>query len=348
MQETLELIYNGLTFNERRLFYSKTIMITGFKGFIGTVLSNFLIRYFDKLNLKRLLLLDNRVTKDSNDDHVYKIGFNLINGDYSLIPFITEVDYIFNLASIASPTFYRKFPLETMDANVIGLRRLLDFFTDDNKVKFLHFSTSEIYGNPHENFIPTDENYNGNVSTIGPRSCYDESKRYSETICYYYNQLFAMDISIVRPFNNYGPGLNLLDKRAPADFANNVIQNINIQIYSDGTPTRSYLYISDAIIGYIKAIQFDGFEIFNIGNDTEEITITEFASIFVKVGKKELGYSSGVTYDKSTDKEYLLHNPTRRMPKINKAREKLGFSPKVKLEEGISYYLRWAKGEESI
>lgn len=354
MKKILDLIYSGLDEKEKQNFSYKSILITGYKGFIGSVMSNFFISFKEDLKINKIFLLDisNQVDKDSknqNDfiscNNVFYHKFNVITDYYSEIPHLNEVDFVFHLASIASPTFYRRFPLETMDANVVGLRRLLDFFRKKN-VKFLHFSSSEVYGNPSADCIPTKEDYNGNVPMIGPRSCYDESKRYSETICFYYNQLYSMDITIVRPFNNYGPGMNINDKRAPADFACSIFNNTDIKIMSDGTPTRSYLFISDAIVGYLKAILFNGFEIFNIGNDSEEISISDYASIFVEIGKRSFNYNSEVQFDTSNDLNYLTHNPLRRMPDISKARKLLGFSPTVDLSSGIAYYLDWVFKEE--
>jgi UDP-glucuronate decarboxylase len=354
MKKVLDLIYSGLDEKEKQNFSYKSILITGYKGFIGSVMSDFFISFKEDLKINKIFLLDisNQVDKDSknqNDfiacNNVFYHKFNVITDYYNEIPHLNEVDFVFHLASIASPTFYRRFPLETMDANVVGLRRLLDFFRKKN-VKFLHFSSSEVYGNPSADCIPTKEDYNGNVPMIGPRSCYDESKRYSETICFYYNQLYSKDITIVRPFNNYGPGMNINDKRAPADFAFSILNNTDIKIMSDGTPTRSYLFISDAIVGYLKAILFNGFEIFNIGNDSEEISISDYASIFVEIGKRSFNYNSEVQFDTSNDLNYLTHNPLRRMPDISKARKLLGFSPTVDLSSGIAYYLDWVFKEE--
>ena len=352
MLRTLEQIHNGLSSEDKELFHGKSILITGYRGFIGSVLCSYFIQYNFDLGLNKLILLDNSSSKHSFtadldskiiDINVSVYSFDVIKDDYDSIPYLRDVDFVFHLASIASPSYYRKYPLETMDANVIGLRRLLDYLKIQSGIKFLHFSTSEVYGDPSSDSIPTSEDYNGNVSPIGPRSCYDESKRYSETICYYYNQIYYVDITVVRPFNNYGPGLNLHDKRAPADFANSIHLNEDIVLLSDGSPTRSYLFISDAIIGYIKAIHFDGFEIFNIGNDSEEISIREFALKFVDAGEKLFNYNKNLRFESSIDENYLVNNPQRRMPNIDKAREKLNFSPKINLSDGIEHYLLWTK-----
>ena len=125
-------------------------------------------------------------------------------------------------------------------------------------------------GTPSPEFIPTPENYNGNVAAIGPRACYDEAKRFGETLCYLFAKTYNLPVTIVRPFNNYGPGMRLDDKRVPADFGGAVSENRNITLLSDGTPTRTFCYVSDAIIGYLKALLYAKFEFFNIGIDKPE------------------------------------------------------------------------------
>ena len=122
-----------------------------------------------------------------------------------------------------------------MDANVIGLRKLLDYYKEKPIKSFLFFSSSEVYGDPDPNRIPLEEDYRGNVATIGPRACYDEAKRFGETMSYLFAEKYNLPIKIVRPFNNYGPGMNLNDKRVPADFAKAVFENRDIEIFSDGT-----------------------------------------------------------------------------------------------------------------
>ena len=146
------------------------------------------------------------------------------------------------MASIASPSFYRKYPIETLDANIWGLRRLLDFYCEKNIRGLAFYSSSEIYGDPTPENIPTPETYRGNVDCQGPRACYDEAKRFGETMCYLFHQKYNMPITIIRPFNNYGPGVRLNDARVLADFANAVRQNKDIVMFSDGSPTRTFCY----------------------------------------------------------------------------------------------------------
>ena len=254
--------------------------------------------------------------------------------------------YLIHAASIASPSFYRKFPLETIDANIWGLRKILDFYRERKQLKgMLFFSSSEVYGDPNSLSIPTDEEYRGNVSCYGPRACYDESKRFGETLCWVYAKQYGMPITIARPFNNFGPGMALTDKRLPADFAKNIIENKDLIIFSDGSPTRTFCYISDAIIGYLLCLTYGQYDYFNIGNDTPEISVSEFAKIFQNNGHKVFGYKGSILYQLSNDTDYMTDNPNRRCPNISKAKEKLKYLPKVNVEEGVERYLKFLKKE---
>lgn len=341
-------IYNKLSDKEKGEFHNSIIMITGCAGFLGFYLTNFFIRFKKELGINRIIGIDNfKVGKPKWINGLEEEGnLELYESDITSIEFdiiknVKEVTHIYHMASIASPIYYRMYPLETMDANVNGLRRLLDYYKNSMLKKFIYFSSSEIYGDAE--IIPTPECYNGNVSCIGPRSCYDEAKRYCETICYFYNKKFNMPIKIIRPFNNYGPGIKMNDKRVTADFANCVINNKDIIMYSDGKPTRTFCYISDAILGYLKVTAYDGFDFFNIGSDKPEITIRELAEKFEKVGKKYFNYKGQVICKKSDEEDYLTNNPNRRCPDINKARNLIGFEPVVEIEQGIKRFLEYLR-----
>ena len=252
------------------------------------------------------------------------------------------------MASIASPTFYRKYPIETLDANIWGLRKILDFYKNKSIKGLLMFSSSEVYGDPDKQNIPTSEKYFGNVSSIGPRACYDESKRFSETLCYLYAQKFGMPISMVRPFNNYGPGMSLRDKRVPADFALAIKNNKDIIIYSDGSPTRTFCYVTDAVVGYLKALTYGKFDIFNIGIDKPEISIFDLAKIYKKKGNLIFNYNKEIRLEKSKDTDYMKNNPNRRCPNIKHANKELNFNPNILIEEGVERFLSYIKSEESF
>jgi len=261
-------------------------------------------------------------------------------------------DYIIHAASIASPIYYRLHPIETMDANVNGLRILLDYCvkeqTKGNPVKgFLFYSTSEIYGDPSAQNIPTPETYRGNVSCTGPRACYDESKRYGETLCVNFAAQYNLPVKIARPFNNYGPGLKISDRRVIPDFATCIFNGKDIELLSDGSPKRTFCYIADAICGYYKIlIKGKNGNSYNIGVETPEISMLQLAQQLTDIAKEHFGYGGKVTYKTSTDKEYLTDNPNRRCPVIEKARKELGYNPSVSLKEGLTRTMLWYKDNQ--
>lgn len=266
---------------------------------------------------------------------------------------VGPTDYIVHAAGIASPIIYRARPIATMDANVNGLRLLLDRAREasetDRPVKgFLYYSSSEIYGDPYAPFIPTAEDYRGNVSCTGPRACYDESKRYGETLCVNFAQVHGVPTRMARPFNNYGPGLKITDGRVIADFARNILNGDDIVMLSDGAPTRTFCYISDAITGYYKALVRgrDG-EPYNVGVETPEISVRELAERMIVLGRELFGYKGRLVTGTSHDAQYLVDNPARRCPIISKAREQLGYNPRIVLDEGLRRSLLWYSGHRT-
>ncbi len=349
-KKDVELIYQELNVIEKEKLMNSTFLITGFAGSLGYTLLNFFNEFSEELKIKKVYGVDNYVFgRPEWIDEVSKNPiFDLKNLDITNceLDFLSEVDYIFHMASLASPVYYRKFPIETIDADVLGLRRLLDYYKEKDIKGFLFYSTSEIYGDPIEGQVPTSESYWGNVNTCGPRACYDESKRFGETLCYNFYNKFNMPIRIVRPFNNYGPGMRLNDQRVVADFAKAVVENKDIILYSNGKATRTFDYIPDATVGYLKCILHDEFDIFNIGSDEREITILELADIYKSIGKELVSYSGQIKFEVHEDKEYLTDNPQRRCPNIEKARKILGFEPKMKLEDGIKRYLQFVIDNE--
>lgn len=350
----LDYIYGELSDEDREKFSESNILITGACGFVGYYMVNFLAEFASSLKIKDILVLDNFVLGRPGwiDGLSKKYGFVRVN-DFDVskdkldaISGIRKYDSIIHMASIASPIYYRKSPLKTIDANVWGLRNILDFFSNDNVRGFLNFSSSEVYGDPDSNKVPIEEEYRGNVQINGPRACYDEAKRFGETLCYVFNREFGMNIVSVRPFNNYGPGLRLTDARAPADFANSVLNGRDIEIFSDGLSTRTFTYIADAIVGYLKALYYGKFDYFNIGMDRPEITIRRLAEIYAGSGKRVFGRDTKIAYSSSKDSAYLKDNPVRRCPEITKAREKLGFSPKIDVTEGVEKFLTYLREEK--
>ena len=261
-------------------------------------------------------------------------------------------DYVIHAASIASPIFYRKYPIETMDANVNGLRILLEYALGEKRAGrpldgFLFYSTSEIYGDPTPEDIPTPETYRGNVSCTGPRACYDESKRYGETLCVNFAEQHGLQITIARPFNNYGPGLKITDRRVLPDFARDVFAGRDIVLLSDGSPTRTFCYISDSVTGYFKVlVRGRAGESYNIGTDAEEVPMLRLAEEVVRISSDKFGYTGKVVREVSSDVHYLTDNPNRRCPVITKAREELGYDPKVGFESGLERAMIWYSGNQ--
>lgn len=263
-------------------------------------------------------------------------------------------DWVIHAASIASPTFYRRHPIETMDANVNGLRNLLEYGRrrqeSGRPVKgFLFLSTSEVYGDPTADAIPTPETYRGNVSFTGPRACYDESKRYGETLCVNFARVYRLPVKIARPFNNYGPGLEITDRRVIPDFARDLLSGADLGILSSGAPTRTFCYVADAVVGYYKVLVNGRIgEPYNIGTERPEISISDLADMMVSNAREVLGYQGSVVHREGDDPDYLTDNPQRRCPLITKARDELAFDPQVTLDDGLMRSLLWYRDNARI
>lgn len=334
-------------------FQDATVVVTGCAGFLGFYVLQYLVGKARDLGLRKVIGLDtflldkpawlNRLAADF--PAVLDLRpFDIARDDVSQIPAAKDATHVIHMASIASPTFYRRYPVETIDANIWGLRQLLDVYKQSKSLRgFLFFSSSEIYGDPPPEAIPTDEEYRGNVSAVGPRACYDESKRFGETLCYVFAKTHGMPITVARPFNNYGPGMRLGDRRLPADFAACVLENRDIVILSDGSPTRTFCYIADAVTGYLQCLLHGTFDCFNIGIERPEIKVRELAEIYRRAGRDIFGYGGLVQYERSNDADYLTDNPNRRCPVIRKAREMLGYNPRILVEEGVQRYLTFLK-----
>ena len=258
-----------------------------------------------------------------------------------------DYSFIVHAAGIASPIYYRKYPIETMDANINGLRSLLDYARaqKDSAVPvegFLFFSSSEIYGDPSPENIPTPEDYRGLVSCTGPRACYDESKRYGETLCVNFAQQYDLPVRCARPFNNYGPGLKITDRRVLPDLARDVLDGRDVVLLSDGSPRRTFCYSADAIVGYYKVlVKGRPGEAYNVGVEGPEISMLELAERVVAIGQELFGYSGRIARGESAEKDYLVDNPNRRCPVIRKAREELGYDPSVGIDEGLRRAMIW-------
>lgn len=256
-------------------------------------------------------------------------------------------DYIVHAAGIASPMYYRAQPLKCIDANINGLRNLLEYCVQQRAAgtpvrAMLFYSSSEIYGDPDAAAIPTPETYRGNVSCTGPRACYDESKRFGETLCVTFARQEGVPVKMARPFNNYGPGLKITDGRVLPDFARDVLAGRDMVMLSDGSPTRTFCYATDAITGYYKVLaRGHTGDAYNVGIDRPEISIARLAELVRGSARDLFGYGGKVVLGKAQESDYLVDNPNRRCPIIDKAREHLGFDPKVLVDEGVRRTLNW-------
>jgi nucleoside-diphosphate-sugar epimerase len=335
----------------------KKLLITGGAGFLGY----YLVQAIDHWNREfagrgkiDLTVYDNLIRGLPNwmADLKHRQALKLVIHNIAR-PLPADMDddfsFIIHAASIASPTYYRKYPIETMDANVNGLRLLLDYILAQKHrgmvpSGFLFYSSSEVYGDPEAAAIPTAEAYYGRVSFTGPRACYDESKRYGETLCANFARVHELPIRIARPFNNYGPGLKITDRRVIPDFVRNVLVGEDIALFSDGSPTRTFCYVADAVVGYYKVLVRGGCgEAYNIGTETPEISMAELARRVAATAKDLLGYKGAVKLAASEETDYLIDNPNRRCPRVDKARAQLGYEPRVDIDEGLRRSLIWYK-----
>lgn len=326
------------------------LLIVGGGGFVGYYLINSILRWNQESSVDpiRVTVFDSWIRGRPAwlSRHLDDPSLEVETVDITLpvAPRPESFQWIAHAASIASPIYYRKHPIETMDANVNGLRHLLELaLAQSGDLRgFLFFSTSEIYGDPPPEAIPTPETFRGYVSCTGPRACYDESKRYGETLSVNFADVHGLPVKTVRPFNNYGPGLKLSDGRVIPDFCSDVLANRDINLLSSGSPTRTFCYIADAVVGYLKAlVKGRTGEAYNIGTEEPEISMSELASLLVSVAEKHLGYQRQVVRATSNDPEYLTDNPNRRRPSIDKARSELGYQPEVAIEDGLLRTLLW-------
>lgn len=313
----------------------KTILVAGGAGFLASYLVDALARANEAALDDPCLVVcvDNYVTGVSNRlAHLDgRPDVEFVRADVTSVSVDRPVDYIVHGASIASPAWYRRHPLETIDANVAGTRRLLDLARDHDVEGFLYLSSSEIYGDPPPEHVPTNEEYWGNVSPTGPRAPYDESKRLAETLCMTYHRLYGVPIKIVRPFNVYGPGLRLDDGRIVPDLVRDALEGRSVTLHSDGNATRSFCYVADfAAAALLLLVHGRAGEAYNVGND-EEVSIREVAELVASLA----GDGLEVLYVPSDDPDYLTDNPGRRCPDLRKTTSTIDWSPMVPLREGL-------------
>ena len=345
IQEDIRAIASELKEAAARL-NGKTLLISGGAGFLG----RYLVSTLDYLNRNVLIHPCKIIVADTfisgQRDAVPKSEhITLLKQDVSK-PFNIEgpVDFILHAASIASPVFYNKFRVETIDAGVLGTKNLLELAREKNTESFLFFSSSEVYGNPDSAHIPTKEEYNGNVSCIGPRACYDEPKRLGETLCMTYADVYNLPVRIVRPFNIFGPGMRLDDGRVVSNFVVSAMKGEKIPIYGDGFNTRTFCYIADAITAfYLILLSDQNREVFNVGSDEQELSMKHLADIIIGLVQNDDAHAhfvegANVMYQTKVD-------PQRRCPDLTKIRTKVGYKPRTTLVSGLRRFIAWAREE---
>jgi len=300
-------------------------IVTGGAGFIGSHLCERLIEAGHEV-----ICVDNFLTGNAkNVEHLKgETRFRLVEHDINLplegVAALGGIDRIYHLACPASPVDYREIPLQTLWVNAAGTKNMLELAVK-NKASFLHASTSEVYGDPLQH--PQKESYWGNVNPIGERSCYNEGKRYAESMCMAYRKAFGLTLKIVRIFNTFGPRMRRNDGRVIPEFINRAMAGEPIRVNGDGLQTRSFCYIDDMVDGIIAAMEtpddFTG--PVNLGNP-EEISMMELA-------KKIIALTGSAS--KTGNAEMPQDDPQKRQPDITLARATFGFAPKVGLEDGL-------------
>jgi dTDP-glucose 4,6-dehydratase len=298
------------------------VLITGGAGFLGSHLCD---RFLEEGH--DVVAMDNLIT--GNPDNIaHLIGhpkFEFINHNVSNYIYVAgPIDAVLHFASPASPIDYLKYPIQTLKVGAMGTHNTLGL-AKHKEAKFLLASTSEIYGDPLEH--PQKETYAGNVDPIGPRGVYDEAKRYAEALTMAYHRVHDLDTRIVRIFNTYGPRMRLDDGRVVPNFIGQSLRGEPLTIYGDGSQTRSFQYVSDLIEGLYRLLQSDYTDPINIGT-TDEISVLDFAHIVNEVAENK----AGIIYEGDMR---IKGDPQTRQPDISRAKEILGWEPKVELRDGL-------------
>ncbi len=303
----------------------KVSVVTGAAGFIGSHLCDYLL---DEGH--RVIALDNLNTGTlRNLEHIQSPDFVYMNVDITeFIDIPGDVDYVFHLASPASPIDYLQMALHTLKVGAVGTRNAIGL-AKWKRARFLLTSTSEVYGDPEVH--PQKEDYWGHVNPIGPRSVYDEAKRYAETTTMAYRREQGVDTRIVRLFNTYGPRMRPYDGRAVPTFIRQALGDKHLTVFGDGSQTRSFCYVSDLVDGIYRVMMSDYFLPINLGNPGE-YTIKELAEMIIEM----TGSASEIIYQAlPTD------DPKRRRPDISLAKETIGWEPTVHVRDGLESTIGW-------
>lgn len=345
MQSDIDEIISNMPISSLKEFGGKHVLLTGGRGFLGRYFTS-VFKTLNETLLKNspviMTVMDNLISSGPEGSKITKIeNFKFIEHNcINPLPDIGKVDFIIHAAGIASPAHYRKFPLETLEVATIGLKNSLELAKLNPNCRITFFSSSEIYGDPDIKHIPTMESYRGNVACLGPRACYDMSKRLGETMVQIYQQQYGVHGTIIRPFNVYGPGMQKTDYRVIPNFGSRIIEGKPLQIYGHGDQTRTFCYVTDAIGGFLKVLM-DGVpgEPYNIGNPSPEISIKDLAHEVAKsLGRTEIKFDI-IDYPDT----YPADEPNRRCPDITKALQQLGFAPRITLQDGLRRFFNWSE-----
>jgi dTDP-glucose 4,6-dehydratase len=296
------------------------ILVTGGAGFLGSFLCESLLA-----DGHEVIAMDNQVSGRAQnlEDVFYHDRFTYHEHDVTEFIHISgNLDWVCHLASLASPVFYREHPIKTLKVGALGTHKTLGLAREKD-AKYLFTSTSEVYGDPEVN--PQPEDYRGNVDPYGPRSCYDESKRYGEGMVRAYRDEHDLDVRVARIFNTYGPRMRIDDGRAIPTFVRQALAGEDLTVHGDGNQTRSFCYVSDLINGLRMLMDSNVQTPVNLGN-ADERTILDLAETIVQLTNSD----SGIVYESRPPQD-----PEVRRPDLNKARTEIGWEPKVSLEEGL-------------
>jgi len=302
------------------------VLVTGGAGFLGSHLCE---RLLDDGH--EVIAIDSLITgqTDNLDGIFYHDRFTFYEHDVTeFVHTPGELDWVVHLASLASPVFYNQNPIKTLKVGALGTHNTLGLAREKD-ADYLFASTSEVYGDPEVN--PQPEDYRGNVDSFGPRSCYNESKRYGEAIVRAYMNKHDMDIRVMRIFNTYGPRMQLDDGRVVPTFVGQALRGEDLTVHGDGSQTRSFCYVSDLVDGLLRLMERDIQTPINVGNPDER-TILELAKLVIELTDSD----SDITYEPRPP-----HDPTVRKPDISKAKSELDWELDIPLREGLRYTIRY-------
>lgn len=338
----IEEVVANLPIGALQEFAGKHVLLTGGRGFLG----RYFTAVFQHLNDRhlannpvRVTVMDNLISAGPEGSIIPTIeNISFLQHDcIKPLPDIGRVDFILHAAGIASPAHYRKYPLETLEVATTGLKNSLELARKNPGCRLSFFSSSEIYGDPDSKNVPTRESYRGNVACLGPRACYDMSKRLGETLVQIYQEQHGVHGTIIRPFNVYGPGMQRTDYRVLPNFGARIADGKPLQVYGKGDQTRTFCYVTDAIGGFLRVLLYGvPGEPYNIGNPYPEISMKNLVEA---VGSAA---GSGVKFDiVDYPDTYPADEPNRRCPDISKATQQLGYAPRVSLSDGLKRFFGW-------